>query len=488
MLFNSFSYIIFLLLVTISFFLIQHKYRWILLLIFSYYFYMSWNTELVTLILFTTVTSYFSAIAIEKSQNKRTKKICLLLGVTVSFIFLFFFKYFNFVSASITSFFNIFGFGVNPVTLKLILPVGISFYTFQTVSYIIDVYKGDLKAEHHLGIYMLYVSFFPQLVAGPIERAVNLLPQLYTEKKFDTARCSDGIRKIIWGMFKKVVIADTVAVYVNALYNNIGGSTGLTLISATLLFALQIYCDFSGYSDIAIGSAQILGFDLMTNFKSPYFSKSIKEFWRRWHISLSTWFTDYVYIPLGGNRVSKSRHCINLLITFLLSGLWHGANYTFIIWGFYNGLLLVIETFSLPFLDKFENNLGKAASFIFSNIRRLITFALINIGWVFFRANNLHDVAYVFKNFYKGLNPLRITEYVAVMGITPQILLGILAITLILAVYDGYSYFKGDPLEDIKKCPVAVRYILYYSFITIIFIVLYMRPSDAPADFIYFQF
>lgn len=331
MLFNSWQYAVFLLVVLALYWALPQKRRWVLLLVASYIFYMSWSAKLMALILTTTATSYAAALLISHAKTQSRKKLWLRLGVGISLAMLFVFKYLNFavgLCASVLSFLHIPAF---VPSLNLLLPVGISFYTFQTLSYVIDVYRGALPAEKHFGIYALYVSFFPQLVAGPIERAVNLLPQFHVEHKPNAGEWAHGLRLIAWGLFKKVAIADFIGVYVDAAYNDINACGPMAYVIATALFAVQIYCDFSGYSDVAIGSAKLLGFKLMENFNAPYFARSIKEFWRRWHISLSTWFSDYVYIPLGCSRVSVSHHLANLVITFLLSGLWHGAKLTFVL-------------------------------------------------------------------------------------------------------------------------------------------------------------
>lgn len=320
MLFNSLSFAVFLPIVFALYWILPHRFRWILLLVASYYFYMSWDFKYIVLILFTTVVSYSAARLIEGKSNKRYKKAVLLIAAILCLGVLFFFKYFTFVSQTISEVIGLFSIKINPITLYLILPVGISFYTFQTLSYVIDVYRGDIEAEHHFGKYATFVSFFPQLVAGPIERSSNLLPQIKAEHKFDYELASYGLKQMAWGFFKKIVIADTISKYVGSVFDNPQNYKGFSLALAVGLFTIQIYCDFSGYSDIAIGTAKLMGIKLMTNFDSPYFSQSIKEFWSRWHISLSTWFRDYIYIPLGGNRVGKVRHCLNLLITFLISG------------------------------------------------------------------------------------------------------------------------------------------------------------------------
>ncbi|NLW73637.1 MAG: MBOAT family protein, partial [Clostridiales bacterium] len=326
MVFNSFEFLIFWPVVTILYFVLPKKLKWMMLLLASYYFYVSWNFDLVFLILFTTVISYVSALIIEKRrENKALTKACLTVTLIASLGVLFFFKYFNFLSTSVTGLLTALGAKVQPLEFDLILPVGISFYTFQTLSYAIDVYRGQVKAERHFGYYALYVSFFPQLVAGPIERPENLLPQLHADNPPAWRNIIGGLRKMIIGFFKKVVVADMLAGYVNSVYNNVDGATGLGVALATVMFAFQIYGDFAGYTDIAIGCAEIMGIKLMKNFNLPYTAQSIKEFWARWHISLSTWFRDYLYIPLGGNRCSKFRHQMNVMIVFLVSGLWHGA-------------------------------------------------------------------------------------------------------------------------------------------------------------------
>ena len=489
MLFNSLSYAVFLPLVCLTYFALPHRLRWAALLAFSCYFYMSWNPELIVLILFTTVVSWGSALALERCSSKALRRTICTVGIGLCLATLFFFKYFNFVSESVAALCRTFGFALTPPVLDLILPVGISFYTFQTLSYIVDVYRGDLAAEHHFGYYALYVSFFPQLVAGPIERAGRLLPQFRQKHTFSTARCSAGLRKIGVGLFKKVVVADYVSTFVNAVYNDLGGKTGLTLILATCLFGVQIYCDFSGYSDIAVGSARILGFDLMENFQSPYFARSIREFWRRWHISLTTWFTDYIYIPLGGSRCSRPRHLCNLVCTFFFSGLWHGASWTFVCWGLYHGLWLCAETCYGKKLDAVQTRLhGKPAGLALGIVRTLYTLCIVMVGWVFFRANSMADAFYVLSNLARGLNPLRLPEYAvsAGMGLPQLACTGLLL--AVLALWDGVSYYKGDAMALVCRARPAVRYVFYWLLGTAILLTLLLRPFGAAADFIYFQF
>ncbi len=333
MLFNSLAFAIFLPIVFCVYWALPHKFRWPLLLIASYYFYMSWDPKYIVLILFTTAISFIAALLIEKFESIKTKKLILIISIMLCLAVLLYFKYFNFFVNSFVMIFDIFAIKLHPITVSVLLPVGISFYTFQTLSYVIDVYKENVKAEHNFGIYATFISFFPQLVAGPIERTSNLLPQIKSEKKFNYESATYGLKLMVWGFFKKLAIADVVSVYVDRAYSSLHTCTGFDLVVALFFFTIQIYCDFSGYSDIAIGTAKLLGINLMTNFKSPYYSLSIKEFWGRWHISLSTWFRDYVYIPLGGNRCSKLKRDRNLILTFLASGLWHGANWTYIVWG-----------------------------------------------------------------------------------------------------------------------------------------------------------
>ncbi len=337
MVFNSIHFMIFFPIVVLGYFLITHKYRWIWLLAASLYFYMSWNPKFVILILTTIIITYLSGIGISKADKEKKllkKKMFAIFSVVSNLTILFFFKYFDFVIDSINYLLGMINLKLLTPSFDVLLPVGISFYTFQALSYTIDVYrKENFKVERHLGKYALFVTFFPQLVAGPIERSENLISQFYEEHYFDYQRVKSGLLLMLWGLFEKIVIADRTAIIVNQVYNNLEQYTGFEIVVATIFFAVQVYCDFCGYSDIAIGAARVMGFHLMTNFRQPYFSQSIKEFWRRWHISLSSWLKDYVYIPLGGSRCSRVKKYRNLMITFLVSGLWHGANWTYVAWG-----------------------------------------------------------------------------------------------------------------------------------------------------------
>lgn len=332
MLFNSFAFAVFMPVVFIIYWGISHKYRWVLLLLASYFFYMSWTPGYVILLLLTTAVSFLCGKGIDRYRVY--KKVILIVGVVIELGVLFVFKYAGFAGDILLDLVGLLGINI-PYNgaVNLLLPVGISFYTFQTMSYIIDVYNGKILPERHFGIYALYVSFFPQLVAGPIERPENLLSQFREEKCFDYDSVVYGLLLIVWGLFEKIAIADALAPFVDKTFADLQAKGSLSVLIAIVFFTLQIYCDFCGYSTMAVGIAKVLGFDLMHNFKSPYFAFTVKDFWRRWHISLTTWFTDYIYIPLGGNRVGKLRHYRNIMITFLLSGLWHGADWTYIIWG-----------------------------------------------------------------------------------------------------------------------------------------------------------
>jgi alginate O-acetyltransferase complex protein AlgI len=442
---------------------------------------MSWKPEYIILIMISTLIDYVAGIQIHKSITKKRKQFFLGLSLFSNLGLLFAFKYFNFFSDSVREILQQFSIQLNPITLQVLLPVGISFYTFQTLSYTIDIYRGKIKPEKHLGIFAVYVSFFPQLVAGPIERAKNLLPQFFEKHNFDYKRVTDGLKIMLWGFFKKVVIADRLAVIVNTVYNDPTGYTGIPLILATIFFAFQIYCDFSGYSDIAIGTAQIMGFKLMDNFKRPYFSRSINEFWKRWHISLSTWFKDYLYIPMGGNRVSIPRWYINLLVVFIVSGLWHGANWTFVVWGALHGFYLIFEIVTKPVKEK----LLKATKLIkFPKLIHLLeigfTFILVNIGWIFFRANNVQDAFYVLTHMFQGLS-LNFSGINIGVGWS-ELIIAFSVIAFMEFVHLIQEHRSIRQFLDNK--PLLLRWSIY---IGIILLILLFGVFD-NTQFIYFQF
>ena len=409
----------------------------------------------------------------------------MILALLVSLGVLFFFKYFNFLSESVTSLLQSIAIPMQPLTLKIMLPVGISFYTFQSLSYVIDVYKGDVKPQKNFLKYALFISFFPQLVAGPIERTKNLMPQLFEDRKFDHDKAVYGLRLMLIGFLKKLIIADSISKYVDMIYNDVHSYFGLTFIVATIFFTFQIYCDFSGYSDIAIGTAKLLNIDLMTNFKSPYLSTSIKQFWSRWHISLSTWFRDYVYIPLGGNRCKKARVNFNLLVTFFASGLWHGANWTFVLWGGLHGFYQVIENFLYEKFGKktSEKKHPKLSGFCHG----VVTFALVSFAWIFFRANNVSDAFYVVTHLHRGI--IHFGNSVLKMLIDMQLTyfsFGKLAAALIaLTLYDYFS-LKKDLILEFGKLKWPLRWIFYIA-VTSVVIVLKLHNGTSQ-EFIYFQF
>lgn len=399
MLFNSLQFLVFFPAVFFLYFLLPYRYRNWLLLLASVYFYMAWKPVFILLVLFSVSLDYVAALLMARAANPHTRKIFLSISLVSNLAILGFFKYFNFFLDSVNHAGQWFGFASVIPFLHIILPLGISFYTFQAMAYAIDVYLRKLPAETNFFRYFLFVMFFPQLVAGPIERAPNLLKQFYEKHDFNYRDATDGLKLAAWGMFKKVVIADRLAAYVDYVYKAPEQFTGMPLMIATVFFAFQIYCDFSGYSDIAIGTAQMLGFRLMDNFNRPYFSKSIAEFWSRWHISLSTWFRDYVYIPLGGNRVSHGRHQFNIFATFLVSGLWHGASWTFVLWGALNGFYILASRWTLSVRERTTHRIGLTRLPGLHKIFKILTtFTLTCIAWVFFRARSLHDALYILRH------------------------------------------------------------------------------------------
>lgn len=402
MLFNSVEFLIFFPVVVTLYFLCPQRYRWLLLLGASYLFYAAWRYEYALLLLFSTVVDYWAARAMGNARDQARRRTYLALSLLVNLGLLFIFKYFNFFNDSVQGLFQLFNVEYRFAGLDVLLPVGISFYTFQSLAYIFDVYRGKLKPEQHFGIFALYVAFFPQLVAGPIERATRMLPQFHRQHFFDEGRINSGLRLILWGMFKKVVIADRLAVYVNQVYNNPDDYTGWPLLLATYFFAFQIYCDFSGYSDMAVGTARVLGFDLMENFRQPYVALSVTSFWRRWHISLSTWFRDYIYIPLGGNRVATWRWYLNLSIVFLVSGLWHGARWTFVVWGALHAFYVLMEIWLGGVGLWSAKRLGRREGPLLPDwLKMVITFHLVLFSWIFFRANTLADALLIVRNLWQ---------------------------------------------------------------------------------------
>lgn len=484
MLFNSFHFLIFFIIVTSLYFAVPYKQRWLLLLISSCYFYMAFVPIYILILGFTIVIDYFAGIYIENAQGKR-RKIFLIFSLIANIGVLAFFKYYNFLNDNLS--FILHGFGSsNPIPyLSILLPIGLSFHTFQAMSYTIEVYRGHQKAERHFGIYSLYVMFYPQLVAGPIERPQNLLHQFRETHDFDYNRVTSGLRLMAWGLFKKVVIADRLAIVADTVYSNPQQYNSLSLIIATVFFTFQIFCDFSGYSDMAIGAARIMGFKLMTNFDKPYQSKSIHEFWNRWHISLSTWFKDYLYISLGGNRVTIPRWYLNLFIVFLVSGLWHGANWTFVIWGALNGFYLVLSLITKD-LRKKLNKL-----FHFDKLPLLSvfsTFCLVAFAWIFFRAKEVQSAFYIAKHIFTGIPDLvdKLLHHQSVfqyLGVDKEDLPLSVALILFLEIVHFFQRKKNlSALFALK--PIYVRWSVYFIFV---FSILLMGVFK-DRQFIYFQF
>ncbi|MBI4847227.1 MAG: MBOAT family protein [Nitrospirae bacterium] len=481
MLFNSISFLVFFVVVTTAYFLMPFRYRWVLLLSSSYFFYMCWNPTHIFLMIFSTLISFYTGQYMARAEKRSTKKMCLVLSLVLNLSVLFFFKYYNFINDSFRIVFNQFNYSYVLPSFNMLLPIGISFYTFHTLSYSIDIYRGIKKPEKHLVIFALYVAYFPQLVAGPIARASKLLPQLYEEHSFDYDRVTDGLKLMLWGFFKKLVIADRLAIYVNQVYNNPSEYHGAPLIIATYFFAFQIYCDFSGYSDIAIGGAQVLGVDLIDNFKRPYFSKSIPEFWRRWHISLSTWFKDYVYIALGGSRVHKWRWYYNVFIVFLISGLWHGANWTFAVWGGLHGFYYLCSIWTADFRERLTAYFRLPEyPFIRKVLQVFITFHLVLLAWIFFRASSISDAFMIINNMFSGLSNLD-PDSIWVVG-KAEFLVSVMSIVFMECIHLVQRHKKMRKFFSEK--PLGIRWAVYYLIIfsTLIFGVF------TSNQFIYFQF
>ncbi|MDO4566250.1 MAG: MBOAT family O-acyltransferase [Oscillospiraceae bacterium] len=485
MLFNSWQFLVFYIVVFVLYYALPHRYRWVMLLLASYYFYACWNSELLILIMAITVVTYFCGRVLPKLEGG-LKKLFLCLGTGIPLLALLFFKYFNFLGENLNNVFRFFALPVNISSMQIILPVGISFYTFQALSYVIDVYRGSSKVEKHIGFYALYISFFPQLVAGPIERSSNLLPQFYKEHKFNYDDVVLGLKTMTWGFFKKIVVADTLAIYVDKIYGSLPQYTGFVLLLASSFFAIQIYCDFSGYSDIAIGVAQTLGFRLMKNFNSPYFSKSIREFWKRWHISLSTFFMDYIYIPLGGSKVKLPRYVFNIMLTFIVSGLWHGANWTFVLWGGLHGIYIVAGRLTANLRKKMSQSLNLNKNTALTAIWKVcFTFMLVSVAWIFFRADTVNDAVYIFKNMFAGVSqPLAyITAGIEQLEFTAVKACSIILSTTLLFAFD-FVDMKHDIMTKISNSNTIIRWVIYYAVLLMILVV----GQFGLSQFIYFQF
>lgn len=473
MLFNSISFLIFFLVVIPVYFFLPNKFRWIWLLLTSCYFYMAFIPQYILVLFFLIVLDFFLGITIEKSVGEKREK-WLILSIFSNVGTLFLFKYFNFFEENIRFLFQFFNVSLSSNAISWVLPLGLSFHTFQSLSYVIEVYRGNVKAEKHLGIYALYVMFFPQLVAGPIERPQHMLKQFYEHHSFESARFFSGLQRMVWGFFKKIVVADRLAVFVNTVYSAPSDAVGPSVVIATLFFAFQIYCDFSGYCDIAIGVAKILGFELSENFRAPYFSRSISEFWHRWHMSLSSWFRDYVYFSLGGSRVTESKVARNLFLTFLLSGLWHGASWTYVFWGAINGVYLIVERLlKKVFPSKNFFHVGA-------------TFVLICFSWIFFRAKNLSDAFTLIKQLGTGWfninSPLFIQKHIFFDRVDTSLYVALFSLC-ILILGDLYLNFSNTFFHKISSS----KFVQLTTSFVLFFLILVLWEGKG-SEFIYFQF
>ena len=484
MLFNSLNFAIFLPLVFILYWFATKgnlRVQNILLLLSSYFFYSCWNWRFLFLLIFSTLLDFYTGIKMSDSKNRNVKKFWFWLSISVNLGFLGVFKYYNFFAESFASSISNLGLNVNPMTLKFVLPVGISFYTFHGLSYVIDIYKDRIKAERNFIDYSVFVSFFPLLVAGPIERATHLLPQIQKTRKFDYLSAVDGLRQILWGLFKKVVIADQCAEYANLIFNHSADYSGSTLVLGAVFFTFQIYCDFSGYSDIAIGTARLFGIELLRNFAFPYFSRDIAEFWRRWHISLSSWFRDYLYIPLGGSKGGTWMKVRNTFIIFIVSGFWHGANWTFIVWGFLNALYIMPSII----FNTNRNNLnnvaqGKYLPSFKEFLSIFATFSLTVFAWIFFRAENLHHALFYIQNiFTKSLFKI---PYFSGIGLAFPCFFFLILFIIIEWIHREHHYalqFLGANWNRFTRW-------LFYFFLLIS--IYYFSIVGSNQQFIYFQF
>ncbi|MDD3336528.1 MAG: MBOAT family protein [Eubacteriales bacterium] len=486
MAFQTFSYFLFLTLVFVVYYLLPDRFRWAFLLAASYFFYSCWNTAYALLMLLSTAITYLSGLRIGKADSledaarrKKVKKGWVALSFAFNLLILFAFKYANMFFHSLGSLTEALGVPIAFPEVPWLLPVGISFYTFQALGYTVDVYRGDVKAVRHFGKYALFVSFFPQLVAGPIERSSRLIAQFDEIHRPDFIMMRDGAFTILLGLCKKLLIADRVAVLVNLVYNRPGEYGAPAIALATVCFAFQIYCDFSGYSDIAVGSAKLLGFRLMKNFDAPYLSHSIAEFWRRWHISLSSWFRDYLYIPLGGSRVGLSRWILNTVIVFTASGLWHGADWTFVCWGALNGLYIVLGRLTSPLRDRLLHGAKNSVRSLWTIIA---TFFFTCFAWMFFRANTMAELLQILSRLCSvwELNSLGTLIY-QVNG-RECLLMAVLLLFLLLTEIIGK---RVNLREKLYQCPLLLRWSVYLGLLFIL--ILFGKYNESPA-FIYFQF
>lgn len=496
MLFNSLHFLIFFPIVLLVYYILPEKIRYIWLLVSSYYFYMCWNAKYVVLILFSTIVTYASGILIDsirksQSENSALKmKLCVAGSLILNLGVLGVFKYTNFAMAALSKVFAAAHIELNLPVVDFLLPVGISFYTFQALSYTLDVYRGEIYAEKNILRYALFVSFFPQLVAGPIERSKNLLKQLAAPKRFDYDRAVDGFMLMLWGYFMKIVLADRIALFVDTVYNDTETFGGYYLLVASILFAIQIYCDFGGYSCIAMGTARILGIELMENFNAPYLAISVVDFWNRWHISLSSWFKDYLYIPLGGNRKGKLKKYINKMIVFLVSGLWHGASWAFVAWGGLHGMYQVVGEILSPVRNMAVRKLKLTRDSIGHKLAQiLVTFALTDFAWIFFRAQTMDKAIAVIKSIFTVKNPwILFDDSLFNCGLDRKNFNLMLICILILLIVDLCKYRNICIRNIIMKQDYWFRWITIALAITTIFLFGIWGAAFDESSFIYFQF
>lgn len=489
MLFNSLKFLIFFPIVTLVYFLIPQRVKYLWLLAASYYFYMCWNPEYAILIAISTVITWLSGVFIDKGKTPLARKLTVAASFTINLAILFYFKYFYFTMDNINALRAFMHLDALKPRFDVILPVGISFYTFQALSYTVDVYRGDVEPEKNPLKYALFVSFFPQLVAGPIERSKNLLSQVNAEHHFDYNRARCGLLVMLWGFFLKLVIADRAAIVVNTVYNDMSNFTGVQLAAATVCFAVQIYCDFESYSTIAKGAARVMGFELMDNFHQPYFSCSIAEFWRNWHISLSTWFKDYLYIPLGGNRKGSVRKYMNLMIVFLVSGLWHGASWNFVIWGAVHGMYQVVGGITANFRRFFCAVLGiDRDTAQYRWFQRIITSALVTFAWIFFRSADLTQSVAVIKSIFTNFAPWSLYNGgLCAMGLDISNIAVLFAAAAVLFCV-SVAKSRGEITGYIENMHVFARWPIYFGLLFSVLIFGIYGPQFSAAQFIYFQF
>ena len=495
MLFNSYSFLVFFPVVAVIYFLLPKKVGYLWLLAASYYFYMGWNAKYALLLLLSTTITYLSGVLIQwlkdnKPKHTGAKKWVVAGSFASNLAILFFFKYFNFTVESVNAILNHTNLPTVNTSLNILLPVGISFYTFQALGYTVDVYRGEIEAERNFFRYALFVSFFPQLVAGPIERSKNLLNQLRHPKAFNYRRMCDGLLLMIWGYFLKLVIADRISIFVDNVYANVGIYDGKYLLLASVLFAFQIYCDFAGYSTIAIGAAEVMGFELMENFNSPYLSQSVAEFWRRWHISLSSWFKDYLYIPLGGNRKGKIKKYINIMIVFLVSGLWHGANWSYVVWGGLNGIYQVIGAIFAPLRKNMRRKLHLEKIRIpLKILYMLVTFILVDFTWIFFRADTMQHAFDVIGSIFHMNDPLLLANgNLYDFGLSKPNFVVLVVALAILFMADICKYQGIKVRRVVLNLNIMIRWTIIITGILSVLIFGIWGSGYSATNFIYFQF